>query len=151
MLCSITLTAETTFPQIGGFAHPLKASTEYLMNTINIMSAKTYNTTQSEFEYCFNTKTDRASYATFRCTSSVATLQGVAQSASVNRLISLTVTEDYDGTEVSETRVFNQDMITLVYLVETGKTAIVVNAAGATEKTYIVSDTLAQIITKSDA
>jgi len=149
MLISLTLLASTDFPQIGGIAYPLTASTAYLFNGNRIKTAKTYSAADTEFEYVFEPDSRHSSYAVFRVDGEVTALAASIETGYTSQFIALSVVEDYDGEEVTETRYVNAADVILcdAFDTTTPKTAVFVSMGGVSVKRYVVSQTLAEIVT----
>lgn len=151
MLAKLTLLAETSFPQSGGFPFPLKASTAYLFQTNNILDLKVYGTTDSEFTYLFSPEDKQTSRAVIRVDEAYSAIAAIATSDEVNRLIALSVIKDKDGEDVTETWYVNHDHIFLADEYDTDKTGIYLRNGGSSYKYIVVTESLDEIITLTDA
>ena len=148
MLAKLTLLADTSFPQIGGFGFSLTAETAYIFNLNRLRSAIVHSSDDTEFEYVFEPGSRQSSYAIFRVSETVASIATLAETSADEVLIPLTVLTDYDGEllDSSVTRYFNVEDIVLCDEFDTDQTSVFFSMGGVSYKKYVVEESLDEII-----
>lgn len=149
MLAKFTLLAESAHPQVGGFGYTLTAGSSYLFNTSRIRKVKSYNTTDSEFEYVFEPGSDHSSHAIFRATANVADYAVQFDLTPTTNLPAFTLVREWDDNEdldAVETVYFPLADIILADEYDTDKTALYVSHGGVTVRKYVVQETLDEIL-----
>jgi len=138
-------TLGTTAPQPLDSEIQLKASTEYLINTLNIVSMKVYSTNDSDIRYKLNRKKDQSPQFLLRVNETNAAVQALADVGANSNLVELNERERAlsfsEAAALSDTaKMYNLDDICFVEENNAGNMSRIVMAKGGQDLEIIFVD-----------